>query len=230
MPVYDLHRLSESEEQFREMFRSAEPFPHLVIDDFGDAEILRKCLTLMPPESDRDWRLFQKGKRSFNRMKSLPSLVQQTFREMNDPTFVGWLRRVSSVSDLSPDTSFGGAGIHVVPRGGSLDVHVDYNMHPDGRYRRVNCFLFLNEDWHDEWGGHLELWNMQKRECVKRIVPLFNRFVMFASTESSYHGHPTPLKCPPERRRHSFAWYYFSRSKPADFNEKHSTLYERGLR
>lgn len=230
MPVYDVHRLTAQAPDLAREFHAGEPFPNLVIDNFADPGILRRCLAMLPSDSDRDWRLFQNGKRSFNSMKVLPAAIRDVFNELNSPEFVNVLREISGVTDLTPDKTFGGAGIHAVPRKGSLDVHVDYNMHPDGRYRRVNCFLFLNEDWDESWGGHLELWNMQKRECVKRIVPLFNRFAMFASTESSHHGHPRPLQCPPDRRRYSFAWYYFSRSQPADFRGKHSTLYEKGLR
>lgn len=226
MPLYDINRLTKLL-PVAERYRTAEPFPHRIIDDFADPAVLDRCLELLPAESNREWRLFQNGKRSFNNMKSLPSLVQDVFRELNSPEFVGWLRAMTGVDDLTPDKTFGGAGIHVTPRKGKLDVHVDYNMHPDGRYRRVNCFLFLNRNWEEDWGGELELWDMQKRDCVRRIVPRFNRFVMFGSTETSYHGHPKPLNCPPDRRRISFACYYFSRSQPPDFKEKHSTLYVR---
>jgi len=38
---------------------------------------------------------------------------------------------------------------------------------------------------------------------------------VFSTTEYSYHGHPDPLRCPPERTRRSMALYYYSNGRPA---------------
>ena len=75
--------------------------------------------------------------------------------------------------------------------------------------RRANLLVYLNEDWPDEYGGHLELWD-RRRGCVQRIAPLFNRTVLFLTDRQSLHGHPHPVTCPPERVRKSLALYYYT--------------------
>jgi hypothetical protein len=55
---------------------------------------------------------------------------------------------------------------------------------------------------------------MQRREA--RIEPVFNRMVVFSTTEHSYHGHPEPLACPEDRSRRSMALYYYSAGRPEE--------------
>ena len=47
-------------------------------------------------------------------------------------------------------------------------------------------------------------------QCVQRIAPLAGRCVIFNTDATSYHGHPEPLRCPPDRTRKSIALYYYT--------------------
>src|ERR1700679_1688984 len=61
----------------------------------------------------------------------------------------------------------------------------------------------------------------------QKILPLFNRCAIFSTTSTSYHGHPTPLACPPDRTRKSMATYYYSAGRPeSEVNDAHSTLFK----
>ena len=115
--------------------------------------------------------------------------------------------------------------------GGHLSVHADFNKYK--RYsleRRVNVFTMLNKDWEEEWGGHLELWDRTMTRCVQRIAPHLNRFVVFSSTDFSYHGHPATLKCPPNRSRRSMALYYYTNgARPSNEIDHHSGSYHSTL-
>ena len=73
----------------------------------------------------------------------------------------------------------------------------------------------MNEDWKEEYGGHFELWEKDMSRCVTRIAPLFNRMAIFSTTDYSWHGHPDPLTCPPDRSRKSLALYYYTNGRPA---------------
>ena len=59
-------------------------------------------------------------------------------------------------------------------------MHTDVNRHPHGcqMHQFVNLIFYLNPDWKDEYGGHLELWNHQ-RQPVRKIAPIANRVVLF---------------------------------------------------
>jgi hypothetical protein len=110
--------------------------------------------------------------------------------------------------------------------GGRLDVHVDFNYMKNRKlHRRVNLLLYLNSSWDDAWGGQLQLWDRNVEHCEAEIHPLFNRCVIFETSEISYHGVvPVSPRAPFPRK--SFATYYYTREGPAGWNGvSHSTIF-----
>jgi hypothetical protein len=79
-----------------------------------------------------------------------------------------------------------------------------------GVHRRLNVILYLNKDWNSNWGGALELWDDSLSECVKSIDPVGNRLVIFETHDRTFHGHPSPLSCPPDESRKSLILYYYT--------------------
>ena len=112
-----------------------------------------------------------------------------------------------------------------------LKVHADFNKNRFlGLDRRLNLLIYLNKDWEESYGGHFELWNKDMTKCEKKILPLFNRMAMFSTTTYSYHGHPSPLTCPPGRSRKSIALYYYTNGRPVNEIEEglenHRTIFK----
>ena len=54
------------------------------------------------------------------------------------------------------------------------------------------------------------------RECKQKILPSFNKLVIFSTTDFSNHGHPDPIDCPSNISRKSIALYYFSEGRPKE--------------
>ena len=93
-------------------------------------------------------------------------------------------------------------------------------------YRRLNLLIYLNKGWEDEWGGHLELWGRDGKECEKKVAPIFNRAVLFSTAEDSYHGHPHPLTLPEGVTRKSLALYYYTVTRDENISEQgHTTQF-----
>lgn len=95
-------------------------------------------------------------------------------------------------------------------------IHTDVNRHPfsGGKLHQVcNAILYLNENWRESYRGHLEFWD-KNLKCRKKISPIANRFVLFQTDSTSFHGHPEPLRCPSDRRRNSIAVYYYMLERP----------------
>ena len=106
-----------------------------------------------------------------------------------------------------------GGGIHETNHGGHLDVHVDFNVNEStGLYRRLNLLVYFNPGWKEEYGGILDLWDEDVRNCLGRFAPIFNRAAGFATSAKSWHG-VTPVTCPSGQMRRSFAVYYYSRTR-----------------
>ena len=57
-------------------------------------------------------------------------------------------------------------------------------------------------------------------ECVHKVLPVFNRCVVFTTSDDSWHGHPDPLACPQGMTRKSIATYYYtSFTQPEELSE-----------
>jgi Rps23 Pro-64 3,4-dihydroxylase Tpa1-like proline 4-hydroxylase len=140
---------------------------------------------------------------------------------------MAFLEKLTGIAGLIPDPHLRGGGLHEIRQGGALGVHADFNFYKRlNLYRRLNLLIYLNANWAEEWGGHLELWDRTGKQCVQRVAPIFNRAVIFDTSNFSYHGHPHPLQCPPDRSRKSLALYYYTVEAPADEDRApHTTLF-----
>jgi 2-oxoglutarate-Fe(II)-dependent oxygenase superfamily protein len=225
-----LSRMKKLTESAHVAYLSAKPFPHVVFDDFFDPGLLDVVLADFPKQNETTWKRFnnnQEIKLASAAESSFGPITRLLLYHFNSITFLEFLSRVTGIADLIPDPCFDGGGLHQVVRGGKLAVHADFNKHP--RYdldRRLNVLLYLNKDWREEYGGHLELWNRDMTQCEEKILPLFNRLIIFGTTDFTYHGHPDPLQCPEGMTRKSLALYYFTNGRPADeISGVHSTLF-----
>lgn len=212
-------------------YQQADPFPHVVIDDFLPEELGRGIVAEFPDTSDPYWLSFTDSenlKLASDGVARLPPAAAQMLSHFNSAPFLEFLERLTGIEGLIPDPWFEGGGLHQIPRGGFLKIHADFNRHQRLNLdRRINALWYLNPDWKDEYGGCLELWDQDMQECRQRILPLFNRCVIFNTTDTSYHGHPEPLSCPEGWTRKSMALYYYSSGRPeSEQSESHSTLFQ----
>jgi hypothetical protein len=200
--------------ELRKSYLKGQPFPHIAIDDFLPDAVLDRCLSEFPTDNtavvDAFDRNQERSKRGFN-----PDLLQPFSRHLfyafNSRPFVRVLENISGIQGLIPDPLFEGGGYHEITQGGHLSVHADFNYHaPLNLERRINVLIYLNKDWKDEYGSQLELWDNDMKNCVKSVVPLFNRCVIFNTTSTSNHGNPQPVKHPDGTARRSIALYYYT--------------------
>ncbi len=203
-------------------YSEAKPFPNIYFDDFFNPDMLREVLAEFPELGDKpgdihyanpnESKYASKGESRFG-----PKTLEFA-HFLNSEPFLEFLQNLTGIKEtLIPDPYFEGGGFHQIKPGGFLKLHVDFHRHRRMNLdRRINVLVYLNENWQDEWGGHFELWERDKSRSVVRIAPYFNRMAIFSTTDYSWHGHPDPLNCPPERSRRSLATYYYTNGRPAD--------------
>jgi len=217
MALIDIERLEREAESLAQTFASAHPFPHMVVEQFLHPEAAERLLQSYPAIEETTWDnsttyKHQKGKFVKQSIQGTP--MAPFFEETASPRLLDVLSRITGIQQLEPDPELFGAGLHQSLSGGFLDVHVDFNLHPTTQhYRRLNLLVYMNKEWQESYGGYLELWDMDKRQCVKSIAPLFNRAVLFETSEISYHGHPHPLRLSPGVTRKSLSVYYYTVEK-----------------
>jgi 2OG-Fe(II) oxygenase superfamily len=199
---------------------NGDPFPNIYFDNFFVPERLKEVLEEFPD-------LTQKADIKFNDPNQVKLASKGEYRfgpktrefmhYLNSQPFLEFLSTLTGIENLIPDPFFDGGGCHQIQPGGMLKIHADFNKHPRTKLdRRLNVLIYLNEDWHEEYGGHFELWDKEMKESRKKILPLFNRMAMFSTTSDSYHGHPNALTCPPDRTRKSMALYYYTNGRPEE--------------
>jgi hypothetical protein len=214
----------------RATYLEAKPFPHVVFDDFFDPRLLDLVLDEFPKPGEIPWQRFDSGqeiKLASSREASFGATTRLLMYHLNSMTFLKFLSGVTGIENLISDPGFEGGGLHQIVRGGKLGVHADFNKHREfGLDRRLNLLLYLNRDWREEYGGHLQLCNRDMSRCEAKVLPIFNRVMVFGTTDFTYHGHPDPLSCPEGMTRKSLALYYFSNGRPAEeITGEHSTIF-----
>ena len=226
-----LDKLRELGPVLRASYRAAEPYPHAVIDGLFDPDLLHRLIERFPNPSQAKWQKFDDAKQiklASNKDETFDPLCRIFLYHLNSAPFLEFLTQVTGIEGLIADSYFDGGGMHQIQRGGKLAIHADFNKHPVTNLdRRLNVLVYLNENWRDEYGGHFEMWDRSMQRCAKKLAPEFNRLVVFSTTDFSYHGHPDPLNCPPDRTRKSLALYYYSNGRPdAEVSGKHSTMFK----
>ena len=201
-------------------YQTNKPFPSIYIDDFFDEDFLTEVLKEFPnvdqikdkiyyanPNEDK---YATKGEYSFGLQ------TKKLVHFLNSQPFLEFLQKITGIEEkLIPDPYFEGGGFHEIKPGGFLKVHVDFHKNKKLQLnRRVNFLIYLNKDWEEKYGGHLELWEKDMSKCVSKILPKFNRAAMFSTTGDSWHGHPEPLSCPEGNSRKSLALYYYTNGRP----------------
>lgn len=200
-----------------EAYRTADPYPHFVVDGAFPRNVLDAVLDEIAASqvgAEKDlYGSFRKHRTSD--INKMGPATRRLIEELVSAPFLTFLEQVTGIDALVPDPYLEGGGVHQIGAGGFLKVHTDFNWHKQLKmHRRLNLLLYLNDGWQDDWNGHLELWNKDVSECRARIAPIFNRMVVFSTTDESYHGHPDPLSCPDHVTRNSVALYYYT-SEPS---------------
>lgn len=213
----------------RDSYQHAEPFPHIVIDGLFDDAVLEEIVADFPKPDETRWMRFDSATEKklgyYHEHSTITDRVRRFLDALNGFEMLLFLESLTGIEGLIPDPYFGGGGLHQIEPGGFLKVHVDFNVHPKLRIdRRANMLVYLNKDWREEWGGYLELWDAT--QCRKKIAPLFNRTVIFSTTDRSFHGHPHPLASPPGVTRKSVSLYYYTAGRPEEERTSpHDTIF-----
>jgi len=196
------------------------PFDHWIIEDFLDTQdakdVSKEFIDYESTEDIVRYKGWIGEKSTCNSWNRFPALTYKIFSNLLSLDFVSHLSAVTGVTPLYPDIGLHGGGWHMSGKGGSLAMHLDYSIHPKlNLQRKLNLILYLEEDYNPQWGGSLQLWSHDKEKSkplnkIKEVEPLFNRAILFDTTQKSWHGFPESINPPEGKLRKSFAVYYLT--------------------
>lgn len=227
--MLDYERLAREAGSIRERFAHGDPIRHVVIENFLEENAALTAASAFPDPKAMEIAFagLPEVKNAEQRIELLHPVFQEIFHELRSERFRQWLSGVTQIPDLLADPELHGGGLHQGADGSYLDVHADFNIHPQlGLYRRLNVLVYLNRTWQPQWQGYLELWSRDMKECRQYIEPKFNRCVIMETHDHAYHGYKE-LRLPPGVTRRSLASYYYSESRSeAQTEEQHDTLFQ----
>jgi Rps23 Pro-64 3,4-dihydroxylase Tpa1-like proline 4-hydroxylase len=220
----------DSIENYRQSYANAEPYSHVVVDDFLSHQDLTEVYNdillrkrVLPWSSENH--VYTKNKKYLTDISQMPKSVQSIVFYFNSSEVLSFIKEITGhnvISDLNND----GGGIHFSEKGSTLDIHRDFNISRKFPLRRkINCLFFLNPEWDESWNGGLELWDKNRTQCQKTIFPKQNRLILFETNPTTYHGWPKELDCPENEARLSLAFYYYA-DEPVNFVINNSEFYK----
>lgn len=195
-----------------------QPFRHVVIDDWAEPELVRAAEAEWPEPYWPHWHRYENGKLATKDPLRYPPACAEIIRRL----LCLPVSELLGIEGTFGDWNCHGGGLHAMPPGSSLGVHLDSDHHPATNWRRAaNAVLFVNRHWVSDhaasnaptsnpsphghkppaagWGGEFELWNADGRYCLQRIEPRFNRLVLFEPSDVAWHA-VAPVRGPETRK------------------------------
>ena len=210
---------------FREAFVSAEPFHHVVIDNFFTDEMVQQLVAEFPSyDAEGVWNAHYnnpiENKKACNHWDKFPGTTYSAFHYLCGAEFEHIVSEITGNTGVQADVGLHGGGWHAHTTNGKLNVHLDYSIHPKLQLERhYNLIVYITPNWQSEWNGGLELHSHddttgRAKERVVLVENRFNRAVLFDTTQDSWHGLPGDLSCPQGIMRQSMAVYYVTEPAP----------------
>ena len=222
-----------SKREFKEKLLKTEPFPYFCIDNFLVEDFANEVHDSFPAyqEAQKLGKEFiavnEKRKIQITDSSKFPPAIKKLNDLLASEEYLQMWSELIGIPNLIADANLRGGGVHETNSGGHLDVHVDFNYNETTQsFRRLNILIYFNKDWKEEYGGYLDVWDKEVKTCYGAFAPKFNRACGFLTSEISFHG-VTPITCPPDIMRKSFATYYYTKEMPDWWKgEKHSTVFK----
>ncbi len=193
---------------------SENPFWHYVEDDFLPEQLATSLFKEFPSYQNNALQNYDnplETKRIQSRWYEFKEITYSFITYLYSNEFINFISKVSGINDLKPDIGLHGAGQFLHSKGGRLNPHLDYTIHPKlGLERRLSLLIYLTPDWHEEWKGEFVLYDKKEElKEVKKITPRFNRMILFKTT-SAWHGVPEAIRCPPNVNRCAIGIFYLT--------------------
>ncbi len=217
----DLHELGE---QYREAYRTASPWPHVVIDGLFDPDVVAQArseelgpaLQLVPRRSNR----IVKAESPTPAGPTAGAILQRLLAD----DVCDMLTALTGIPDLVTDPTHWWGGVHVLAPGSFQAVHRDFAHDSTGElWHRVNILVYLNPGWRSEWGGELELWDTEMTTCLERVEPVGGRVIIFEPGPDALHGIPA-VRCPVGDARLTLASYFYTADPGPHAGRRHSQV------
>lgn len=163
---------------------------HFVVDDLSPAEIAAQIYKCFPAATN------MRLKKSLREYKYIAAqtniydpILEETVYAFQDARVVGLVADVCGIAKLHPDEHLYAGGISLMSDKHFLNPHLDNSHDKDrNKWRVLNLLYYVTPDWSLHDGGNLELWPHGLDDKQVTIQSKFNRLVVMATHDASWHS------------------------------------------
>jgi Rps23 Pro-64 3,4-dihydroxylase Tpa1-like proline 4-hydroxylase len=183
---------------------------YFVLDDLLPCDLVTAIYERFPfPDNMRLRKSLREFKYVAAQMNSYDPLLEEAVYAFQGARVVELIAEICGVKMLYPDHHLYAGGISLMGNKQFLNPHVD-NSHDKDRkkWRVLNLLYYVTPDWERYHGGNLELWPNGMRGHQITIHSKFNRLVVMATHDASWHS-VSPIS-QATHNRCCISNYYFS--------------------
>jgi len=198
------------------------PIDHIVVDNFLPEDFARDLSNEFGDYDDDHWHKYSntiEEKRTCNQWNLFKPKTYKYFQIICSDLVNAEISNKFNI-EVEADYGLHGGGQHIHSKMGNLNPHLDYSIHPKlGAERRLNAIYYLTDDHEEGDGGHFGLWGngsaTEPGDLIKEYAPIFNRLVLFNTSQKSWHGLSRVYEPKAHQYRKSLATYYVSSPRQA---------------
>lgn len=195
------------------------------IDNLLPDHIAKTCFEVFPDKSEMTClKSIREYKYVSAQMNQHHPLLEKVIYAFQNEKVVALISEICGITELYADNTLYAGGLSLMADGNFLNPHLD-NSHDAERerWRVLNLLYYVTPNWELKNGGHLEVWPNGPKKTPILIESKFNRLVVMATHQSSWHSVNKVVSN--DRARCCISNYYFSPNALKETDKFHVTKF-----
>lgn len=188
---YIYNNLHKQFDRLKESYKASKSdIGYFYIDDILPADLAEKCFKVFPNKSQmRCLKSIREYKYISAQMNEHNELLEDVLYAFQDERIVNIIGKITDINTLYADESLYAGGLSLMANDNFLNPHLDNSHDADReRWRVLNLLYYVTPNWKLENGGHLELWPEGPKKNPLLIESKFNRLIVMATHQKSWHS------------------------------------------
>lgn len=183
-------KLQAEKQRLAGEFRQPGRIPSCFVDDLLPEPMAQQIFAAFPdPSQMMERKSLREHKFVAAQMNRYSPLLEEIIYAFQDPRIVKLVEDLTQLRPLIPDAHLYAGGISLMGHDHFLNPHLD-NSHDKDRdlYRVLNLLYYVTPGWTHESGGNFELWDSGPEGNPREVVSKFNRLLLMATHQKSWHS------------------------------------------
>ncbi|WP_088323281.1 2OG-Fe(II) oxygenase [Polaribacter tangerinus] len=218
-------KLTEEKEQLKAQFKETkDKIGYFYVDDLLPVNITKNIYDNFPSVHNTVARKSLREKKyTAYQLNKYGAILEEVTYAFQDKKVVNLVADICGVEEVFADENLYAGGLSLMGKNNFLNPHLDNSHDKDrNRWRILNLLYYVTPNWKLQNGGNLELWPEGIRKKPVTIVSKYNRLVVMATHQNSWHS---VSKVQKNLVRCCVSNYYFSNTPLNSSDKFHVTTF-----